>query len=160
MLIASLLTVTAPAPEKIKAPTVARVATTTPVVVATVKVAKKPIEVKKEEVVKETTEYTGNCEEFRSIISKYQWNVETAMHICAAESGGIPTRINDHDYHRRADGTIICSSSLGLMQISCEHEPTFGVTEEELLDPEKNIEIAYKIYLDGGFHPWTTYHGD
>jgi hypothetical protein len=32
-----------------------------------------------------------------------------------------------------------------------------GYTLDDLIDPDKNIAMAYQIYLKSGFQPWTTY---
>ena len=160
----SLLSITAPVQEPkvvTKVPTVGRIATSTIKTNLATTTEIKAITLKKK-IVKtyEPIEYTGDCEEFRTLISNYQWPVETAMAICAAESGGVPSRKNLGDTHRDANGNVICYGSFGLFQVGCIHEPTFGISEEDLLDPEQNIEIAYKIYVDGGFYPWSTYYGE
>jgi soluble lytic murein transglycosylase-like protein len=101
----------------------------------------------------------GDCFKYADIIAKYDWPEDIAMAICSAESQGEPSAINWNDIHRDSDGNVICVSSRGLMQISCEWPKVLGYTLDDLVDPEKNIAMAYQIYLKNGFHPWTTYPG-
>lgn len=69
------------------------------------------------------------------------------MEICKLESGGMAEATNWDDSHKGCDG------SFGLFQIGCLH----GVAKESLYNPITNIETAYKLWKDSGFHPWTTY---
>jgi hypothetical protein len=89
---------------------------------------------------------TGDCEAYRSLISKYDWDVTYAMAICMAESQGNPDAEGDVNtpYH-----------SYGLMQIrGFSSRPS----KEKLFDPEINIETAYKIWKEkGNFCAWSTY---
>lgn len=64
------------------------------------------------------------------------------------ESNGVATASNWKDSHKGCDG------SFGLMQIGCLH----GHDREELYDPATNIEVAYQLWKDSGFQPWSTYH--
>lgn len=63
------------------------------------------------------------------------------------ESDGIATASNWKDSHAGCDG------SFGIMQIGCLH----GVSREELYDPATNVRVAYELWKDQGFYPWTTY---
>lgn len=98
----------------------------------------------------------GGVEQYRPLVEKYfpKGEVDNALVIMAHESGGNPnavSRTNDH----------------GLMQI---HAPLwtnfFGVTTEQLKDPNLNIELAYKIWDradgkvgngQGSWKAWSTY---
>lgn len=102
----------------------------------------------------------GDCTKYADIIQQYDWPEATAMNICAAESSGNPLNINWDDVHRDAKGNIICTSSRGLMQVACFWPASLGYTLADLLDPAKNINMAYQIYEKYGFKPWTTYKGE
>ena len=79
------------------------------------------------------------CEQYRSILSQYDWNVNVAIQIMDAESKCRSGAVNDNpqtgDY------------SIGLFQINL-----FGAnartrpSEEALKDPATNIQWAYKLY--------------
>lgn len=85
---------------------------------------------------------SGNCEQWRPLISQYSWNVDTMVAICNAESGGNPNAANWTDSHRT------CKGSFGLFQIACMDGIVF--------DPVKNIQIAYRKYSSSGYTPWTV----
>ena len=89
---------------------------------------------------------TGDCEPYRNEISKYDWNIETAMAVCDIESNGSITATNWKDSHKTCDG------SFGLFQVGCLH----GVDKEDLYNPEINIRVAYQIYLKQGWSAWST----
>ena len=90
---------------------------------------------------------TGNCEEYREIINSYDWPVTYAMAICQAESQGNANAEGDKNtpYH-----------SYGLFQVRALPGRPSG---EELIDPEFNIKIAYQIYKESGWCPWSVYEG-
>lgn len=99
---------------------------------------------------------TGDCTPYVEIFNKYDWPTTTAMEICRKESHGYSDAINWNDVHKDRLGNVICVSSRGLMQIACIHPTGLGYTIEDLLDPEKTIAMAYKIWQKSGFCPWTT----
>lgn len=80
------------------------------------------------------------------LLAKYDWDISTAYAIMMAESGGNPNAINWADKHKS------CSGSFGLFQLAC-----FRGTAEQLLNPETNVRMAYELYLQKGWKPWTTY---
>jgi soluble lytic murein transglycosylase-like protein len=75
------------------------------------------------------------------------WDVDIMMQICEFESQGNPDAENWKDAH------MGCNGSFGLMQVACIH----GVSREDLHDPSTNIRVAYRIWKDSGYYPWTTY---
>lgn len=99
----------------------------------------------------------GDCTKYADLIEKYDWPVTIAMTICKKESSGNPKNINWTDAHYDSKGNLICMTSRGLMQVACFWPADLGYKFEDLLDPVKNIEMAYQIYLLHGFNPWTTY---
>ena len=56
-------------------------------------------------------------------------------------------------YHYNSDGTL----DWGYFQINTVHLKRAGVNLRDLLDCKANIDIAYVLYQERGFEPWTTY---
>ncbi len=84
----------------------------------------------------------GNCESYRPLFAKYDWNVNTAMAIMQAESGCRPTAVSPTDDH-------------GLMQINHGVE----IYGQQIYDPAFNIAIAYsEKYEKGGWRHWSVYN--
>ena len=82
-----------------------------------------------------------SCETFRPLFAAYAWNVDTALKVCNAESGGNVYAANWTDNHK------VCMGSFGLMQVSCH--------SGQVYNPQQNIQIAYQKYLNGGWYqPW------
>lgn len=94
-----------------------------------------------------TSTVAGNCESYRGMVAKYNWDVSTMMRIMNAESSCTPTKNNWTDHHATCDG------SYGLFQIGCIH----GYTWQSMQSPSANIAAAYKIYLAQGYTAWSTY---
>lgn len=83
------------------------------------------------------------CEAYQSYFEQYNWNVDTAMAICQAESSGIASNVSNGNIN--PDGI----SDYGLMQLH-------GV---DILDPAANIAYAYyHKYLTQGWGAWSTYN--
>lgn len=97
------------------------------------------------EVVKVNTR--PECNQYRELVEKYDWNVDVAMAVMEAESGCNPEEVNWKDNHK------VCMGSAGLFQIGCVHKSI-----EEMKDSHKNIEQAYKIYSkDKSWNPWGAF---
>lgn len=91
----------------------------------------------------------GMCERYRSEIAKYDWPVETALAICACESGGNHNALNSTppDY------------SVGLFQINLYGALAVSRPSESWLrNPSNNISYAYGMYQSSGFTPWTCFY--
>lgn len=90
---------------------------------------------------------TVNVEQYRPLVAKYfpSNEVDNALVIMTHESGGNPNAVSPTNDH-------------GLMQI---HAPLwtnfFGVTTDQLKDPETNIKLASTIWQRGGWRAWSTY---
>jgi len=83
------------------------------------------------------------CQAYASYFNQYNWNANTAMAICQAESSGIASEISDPsiNYDHISD--------YGLMQLH-------GIA---ILDPAANISYAYyHKYLTQGWGAWSTYN--
>jgi soluble lytic murein transglycosylase-like protein len=76
----------------------------------------------------------GSVEQWRGLLSKYDWPVDKMLAIMECESSGIPTQVNPS------------SGAIGLMQI---HPPV-----PEAIDPEVNIRIAHHKYKTQGLAAW------
>lgn len=85
-----------------------------------------------------------DCDQFRPLISQYSWNVDVALQVCQAESGGNPNNENATDYH------VVCSGSRGLFQIGCDSTDDYA----DMFDPATNIAQAFKLYASRGWEPW------
>ena len=72
-----------------------------------------------------------------------------ALAVSQAENG---TRQCDRESKPNRDGSI----DYGLFQINSIHLSK-GYTVSELKDCYRNIEIAFEIYKQSGWHPWTVY---
>ena len=81
------------------------------------------------------------CDKYRDLFSQYDWDVNTALAICQAESSGIPDNVSPPNW----DG----SRDYGLMQLN----------QIPILDPAANIEYAYyhKYKTPQGWNHWTVY---
>lgn len=83
------------------------------------------------------------CEAWASDFDQYNWNPDTAMAICEAESSGNPSAVSNANIN--PDGI----PDYGLMQLH-------GVA---ILDPAANIAYAYyHKYLTQGWGAWSTYN--
>ena len=97
-----------------------------------------------------------------NLIYKYDWAPDIAVAIMMGESKGNKRAEAKSDWHRTAQ----CRGSFGLFQVGCLWFESLNVTKEDLMNPEINIEAAYKIYqknltaYNNGFLAWTVYNKD
>lgn len=56
-------------------------------------------------------------------------------------------------HYNTSDGTL----DWGYFQINSVHLRRAGLNLRDLLDCKTNIDYAYRLYLEKGFEPWTTY---
>ena len=100
---------------------------------------------------------TEPCFRYKDLITSYDWPILDAFNVCGRESEGYAGAINWRDRHYDIYGNLICKSSQGLFQVACFWPNELGYEYEDLLDPVKNTEMAYKIWLiNSNFKPWTT----
>lgn len=80
--------------------------------------------------------------DWASLLSQYNWPVEQAERVLMCESSGDPSAVSP-------DG-----QNIGLFQINLVH---IGKLRggESLLDPVVNVRIAYQIWADQGWGPWS-----
>lgn len=99
-----------------------------------------------------TSQYSGgSCEQYRSLMASYDWDVSTAMRICEAESSGNVRAANWNDDHGE------CKGSFSLMQTACFWYSEFGYSLSQKYDPEVHMDVAHKVYQRNGWGSWTTY---
>lgn len=111
----------------------------------------KPVEVAVEPVQEQTinqaqagvTYSPNDCEQYRPILARYDWDITIAMAVMKAESGCRRDAFNP-EAHRG------CNGSIGLFQVACLHN---GAS----FDPESNIATAHRIYSSSGWQPWGAY---
>ena len=103
-------------------------------------------------IVVEHSLYRGvgtNTEQWRPLVATH-WPaplVDTAMCLMQYESGGNPDAKNPE------------SSARGLFQIMASvWAPTFGVSYDDLYDPELNVRLAHRIYETQGWTAWSPYN--
>ena len=121
------------------------VQTVTEVVQETVNVAPTPIP---EPVVEPERTHPQGCENYRQLVSQYEWNVDVALNVMRAESGCNPYAIGDN----RVIGGIF-APSCGLFQIrTLQGRPSC----EQLQNPTTNVEWAIKLYRASGWKPWSV----
>ena len=117
---------------------------------ATEQVVEKPAPPKESQTTptQDTPKQTG-CEEYRSEISKYDWDVNLMMAIMKAESGCRTNAVGD-DYPIGGVHAVSC----GLFQVrSIGTRPSCSA----LKDPATNIAWAYRIYQGQGLKAWSVY---
>ena len=121
-------------PLPVEAPTAEqRTAEVTPPVV----VAPKPV-----------VKHPKGCENYKDLVSQYEWNTEVALKVMHAESGCNPSAIGD----TRVIGGIY-APSCGLFQIrTLQGRPNC----DQLQNPNTNIEWAIKLYRASGWQPWSV----
>lgn len=96
----------------------------------------------------EQVSHPVGCENYRQLISQYDWNVDTFLQIASAESGCNPYAVGDN----RVIGGIY-APSCGLFQVrTLASRPSC----EELKDPATNIAWAYRIYQGQGHGAWSV----
>ena len=86
----------------------------------------------------------GDCSKWLDILDNYSWNIDVAINVCNAESGGNPSSENPHDGH------ATCLGSRGLFQIGCDSTGNYA----GMFDPSANIAQAYALYASRGWQPW------
>lgn len=96
----------------------------------------------------------GNCDSYRPLIERYDWDANMVIDIARAESTCDNGKDNLNDVHRNAKGAVVCYGSFGLLQVGCVHYSK----GESRRDLSLNIEKAYKLYVARGhsFKDWST----
>lgn len=87
---------------------------------------------------------SGDCNQYRAILAQYSWNVDVAVNVCNAESGGFAGNDNP------GDGHATCMGSRGLFQIGCDSTNNYA----GMFDAGANIAQAHALYANRGWQPW------
>lgn len=96
----------------------------------------------------QTVSHPIGCENYRHLISQYDWNIDTALQIAHAESGCNPSAVGDNFVIAG-----IYAPSCGLFQVrTLSSRPPC----DALKDPATNIEWAYRIYQGQGYGAWSV----
>jgi hypothetical protein len=82
---------------------------------------------------------------WRTLVAVYFDDVETALCLIAAESGGNPDARNSS------------SGASGLLQVLPNWASVFGYEPVDLFDPAVNLEISAALYADGGWGHWSPW---
>lgn len=92
------------------------------------------------------------CENYRNLVSQYNWNVDVALNVMRAESGCNPNAVGDGHLTYWQDGTKY-GMSCGMFQVRfLPGRPSCS----EMQVPEKNIAYAYALYKANGWRPWSV----
>lgn len=87
----------------------------------------------------------SDVEQWRSLVSRYFTDVDMALCVIRYESGGNSNAKNPR------------SSARGLFQILASlWAPHFGVSYEDLYDPETNVRLAAEIQATQGWRAWAV----
>lgn len=88
--------------------------------------------------------YAPGCEQYVSLVSQYEWNVNVALQVAKAESGCNTFAVGDKH---------IPPVSCGLFQVrTLPGRPSC----EQLQDPATNVAFAYQLYVKNGWQPWSV----
>jgi hypothetical protein len=84
----------------------------------------------------------------RDLICSYPWPCSEALAVAWCESNHRPNAVSP-------DG-----ANIGLFQVNVIHKGRVNATTTELaaillLDPETNVRVAYAIWADQGWGPWS-----
>lgn len=101
------------------------------------------------QVLKSTT--AKEKKDYYYLVEQYEWNTDVAKAIIKEESKGNPDAYNP-EWHKT------CQGSYGLMQMACVHIGKYGLTWENIEDPEINVEAAYQLWKEQGWNPWGVCH--
>ena len=92
---------------------------------------------------KQAVVYPIGCEKYRSEVAKYNWNTDIVLAVAYGESGC------------RSDA-VSPTQDFGLLQINQVHAHRVNGDLTQLLNPKINIKVAYQIYSEQGWCPWTV----
>ena len=97
-------------------------------------------------------EHPIGCENYRSLVSQYNWNVNVALNVMRAESGCNPYAIGD-GHLTFYQGGAKYGMSCGMFQVRyLPGRPTCST----LQIPSENIAYAYNLYKASGWKPWSV----
>lgn len=99
------------------------------------------------------------CEQVQAEIAKYSdWDNNTVQAIAQAESRGCNPQnhnLSVGETHRRADGSVICVGSYGVLQVGCLHFQK-GEDRDNLAT---QIEVAHRVWQNRkDYSAWTMFN--
>ena len=83
----------------------------------------------------------AGVEQWRALVSQYNWPVEQVLEVIRCESGGRNVASPD-------------GQNIGPLQVNVIHSGKLR-EGESLWEPEVSIRIAYEIWADQGWGPWS-----
>lgn len=90
-------------------------------------------------------------------VSKYSgWDVNIIQAIAQAENRAcdpLDHNLTATETHRRADGSVICVGSYGVLQVGCLHYRA----REDRDDFATNVKVAHRVWQESGYTAWTQY---
>ena len=106
----------------------------------------------------ETPAQLTPCQAMQNEVAKYSdWDANIVQAIAQAENRSCdPLRHNEtaSETHRRADGSVICVGSYGVLQVGCLHYRP----DEDRNDLTTNIAVAHRVWQGSGYTAWTQYN--
>ena len=88
----------------------------------------------------------SDVEQWRALVADHFSDIEMALCVMRYESGGNPRAASPTDDH-------------GLFQIHYPiWGPAFGVSRQDLYDPETNVRLARRIWESQGWSAWSAYN--
>lgn len=97
------------------------------------------------------------CERMQAEVSKYSgWDVNIIQAIAQAENRAcdpLKHNLTATETHRRADGSVICVGSYGVLQVGCLHYRA----DEDHDDFATNVKVAHRVWKESGYTAWTQY---
>lgn len=88
---------------------------------------------------------SGNCSSYLPLIEQYPWDVQTAVAICQAESGGDTYALSS-------------TGDRGIFQVNFVHSDLVNGDLSALYNPAINVKVAYEVYSSAGWRAWSTYN--
>lgn len=105
-----------------------------------------------------STPQNTNCEKYRPLLEKYDWEISIAYAIMQAENRSCDPAANNAGLN--TDGT----NDAGLMQINSIHVDSGLISDADRYNPDRSIKAAYMLYKQraswdtNGWNAWATFN--
>lgn len=86
---------------------------------------------------------------YKKLVEQYDWHHGVALAIIHHES-----QYGYHKFLHNPEGHRGCNGSYGPMQMACLHIGNYGLTWDNIYDPEANVRAGYLLWKERGFKPW------
>ena len=90
---------------------------------------------------------------YKKLVEQYDWHHGVALAIIREES-----QYGHKDWLYNPEGHNGCRGSYGPGQIACLHIGNYGLTWDNVYDPEANVRAMYLLWKEQGFKPWGVCH--